>query len=640
LPRGQRDVIFAGAYDPLRRSPPGRRAPVLRAALAPFGSVVVHDRGALCVGVVGIATEPTPGDDSPLLTVLDGYLTAPEELLDQEPERALGRRHVHQGPDFVATLQGAFSLLCWDEANERGLLARDQLGQRPLFLAERGAELYFATELRPLLDLLPTRPTPSDEAVVRFLAPSELREDLVLYEGIERLGNGDLVELADGRWTKRPYWRPTFRAPPPRTSADVVEEARAEIGAAVRRHLRGATRFGVLLSGGLDSSCVAAFALPALDADGRTLQAYSAVFPHVEPVDESRQIDAVVGHLGLPSTRLEVFAGSSVGSSLQALEAWAVPSLTGNGFFFRHLGGQAVEDGIEVMLGGEGGDEVFAAPEFALADRLARGDVRGAWRLVRRFPNIAYHPSPRVKARLLRDFAVLPLLPYGVERRLRRGAARAELPYYLAPEWTDWALDSIDPRPWRGLEGPRWWAFRADWLIRRASAIGGAEGVLRAARLARMIQRNPLLDLELVDWTLGVPPEETFDPAHTRPVLRRALDGLVPDSVRLRPEKVTFDAVRGLSLREDLPVVRKLLVDPRARIRRYTRDEVVRGLVDQEPRTWDELSVWSGFVMRLVVVESWLRAQEDDGFARRMLESGGLRPSYLDVRRGASAVRA
>jgi hypothetical protein len=102
------------------------------------------------------------------------------------------------------------------------------------------------------------------------------------------------------------------------------------------------------------------------------------------------------------------------------------------------------------------------------------------------------------------------------------------------------------------------------------------------------------------------------------------MQGIVPEAVRLRPEKVDFDALRGMSLLADHAVVRELIGGPDARIRPYVRAEVVAELLATVPQRWGDLSRWGGEVMRLVTTEAFLRHQEDPGFARSLVESGRL----------------
>jgi hypothetical protein len=205
------------------------------------------------------------------------------------------------------------------------------------------------------------------------------------------------------------------------------------------------------------------------------------------------------------------------------------------------------------------------------------------------------------------------------------------MPGYLRPEVAQVALEHIDARPWRGLEGPHWWRAKADVFARRHATIGAPDQMVRAARMGGIVERHPLLgDLDLVELVLRLPPEHGFDPERSRPDLRRALEGLLPDDVRLRREKVTFDAVRGYSLVDDLPVIAPLIRDPGARIHEYVHAHAIAALVGELPVTWGLLSIWGGRIWRLAVMESFLRVQEDEGFARDLLDSGRLASPRLE----------
>lgn len=634
MPSTQRDVLFAGIYDPMQRRSPEVWQAALGRALQPFGAPAHFERRPLHVAVSGVATAPRDPAFGRSLVVLDGYLTAPPDVaLSDAAESWIATRFAQVGTALLDELEGAFSILCWDDERRRGVVARDHFGQHGLFFAEQEGVLFFSTEIRPLLEVLPRRPAPNEEAIARYLAPSGSWDDLLLYSGIERVPNASALELADGEWRLRPYWVPRFEGPHEGTFEELAAETRSHLAAAVDRHSRDADLAGVLLSGGIDSTTVAALAAPALRSRGAELRAYSGVFPSVQPVDESELISTVAADLRIPSTRLAVLGGSSIGGLIETLERWHVPELTANGFWMRTLSEHAVADGIDVMLGGEGGDEIFAAPEFAIADRVAAGRLFGAARLVRRFPNISYHGGRRLRLRLLRDFGLYPNLPLSVERSLTRRSAREDVPSHIAPHWRQTLLDSVEPRPWRHIDGPHWWASRVDRLLRRASTIGGFEMILRSARLRGMTHRNPMMDRRLIEWSLRVPPDHVFDPDRTRPVLRAAMRGLLPDSVVLRPDKVAFDAVRGLSLQDDRAIVRELVGDRGARIRAYTVDREVDALVEEQPGTWPELAEWSGHLLRVVALELWLRAQEDPSFLSDFRERHTFTPDRFSLER-------
>lgn len=622
------EPVLAGLYDPLRRIPAEAGERRLRAGLAAFGDVTVHRLGPLTVGVAAVpGAAPVPAT-SPVCLV-GGYLEAEEG----PAAPILAERWAREGAAGFLPLRGAFAGVVWDAEHERGVLVRDHLAQRPLFLLEADPVLAFATEVRPLLALPERRPEPDPVALVVYLSPSELHPGSVPYRGVERVPGGAVVHLADGRWRTERFWRPRYQEPLEGSPEELAEVTRAELRSAVRRTTGSARDVGLLLSGGLDSTSVAASAAPVLRDRGGELHAYSQVFPDFPTADESEEIAMVTEHLHLPLTALEVHGGSSLASSLEYLDRFQVPEFSATGFFWRPLARRADADGMAVLLSGEGGDEVFGTAEYLIADRIRAGHLRDALALVERFPNIAYNPWRSLRARLLWRFGVLPNIPLRLHAKVAARNARGEQARYLSDHAVALLPGIDDPRPWREHGGPIWWNVKVEHFARRLWQMGAPEQTTRAARLAGVTERHPLLTLDLVEHALRLPPERGFDPDRTRPDQRRAMAGLLPDPVRLRPEKVDFDAIRGQSLLTDHAAIRELLADPQARIRPYVRAEVVEAILRTVPDRWGTLSHWGGELMRLVTAEAFLRQAEDPGFAGSLLASGRLaepRMRFLD----------
>lgn len=616
------DCVLAGVYDPLRRLEPATVEARLTSGLQRFGAVIIHRAGAVTAATAvpeGAAPPAAPGG---VLCLVDGYL---EAAVAPAPHVVAACR------DFNA-LRGAFSALVWDAGQERGRLVRDQLGQRPLFVLEAGPVLFFASEVRPLIALPDRRPAPDPVAVARYLSPSRLREEIVPYSGVRRVPGGHLVRLEAGRWRIERYWTPRYREPMSGSPAELAEATRVQITGSVERMAGGAAQVGVLLSGGLDSTTVASLAATAARERGAGLRAYSQTFPDHPTVDESEQIVAAADFAGIDLTRVDVFSGSSLAGSLEHLELYELPEFSATGFFWRPLARRAVADGIDVLLSGEGGDEVFAGPVYLIADAVRRGRIREALGLVERFPNIAYNPWRSLRLHLLWEYGILPSLPPRLHTAFEEHRDRGERRRYMSPYGLSLLGGPADARPWRSLDGPAWWAGKVDHFARKVWELGAPEQTTRAARLAGVTERHPLLSLDLVEFALRLPPERGFDAERTRPDLRRAMEGIVPDAVRLRPDKVDFDAVRGHSLLSDMPVIRQLLDDPQSRIRPYVRPEVVHEILQTTPVRWGALSRWGGELMRLVTAECWLRHQDDQHVARGILDGEYLTPSKLSFR--------
>src|SRR5262249_44553732 len=147
-------------------------------------------------------TGPAPGATDGLLCLFDGCLdnaaqiraelgdteaSSPEELL------AAGYRRWRQG--LVGRMRGAFILLVWDEERGEGLIARDQLGLRPLFLRQQGDSVVFASEMHHLLALLPRRPGPDPASVAHWLVARNRPGPRTLYKGIRRLRPAGMLLL-------------------------------------------------------------------------------------------------------------------------------------------------------------------------------------------------------------------------------------------------------------------------------------------------------------------------------------------------------------------------------------------------------------------------------------------------------------
>jgi asparagine synthase (glutamine-hydrolysing) len=134
------------------------------------------------------------------------------------------------------------------------------------------------------------------------------------------------------------------------------------------------------------------------------------------------------------------------------------------------------------------------------------------------------------------------------------------------------------------------------------------------------------VDVDLVELVLRLPPELAFDPSLSRPLLRESVAGVLPDEVRLRPSKSSFDAVFHASLAgPDLPTIRRLLEARDAKVSAYVDVGAVRReLLDPGPPMGRTRSQWAIQVWRLVLAECWLQDQDQPGFAAQLASAEGL----------------
>jgi asparagine synthase (glutamine-hydrolysing) len=587
---------LAGAFD--CGGTPGD-APV--EALRPHAATTFTDR-ALALAYTGPAAAPG------FLCLLDGCLDNAVELgtelglgtVGASVEPLLSAGYRRWGSGLPARMRGDFVLLIWDGERGEGLLARDQLGVRPVFVHRGGGTLRFAGEIRHLLAMLPSLPSPDPAGVAHWIAVSNRPGTGTLYEGVRRLGPGEMIELGPAGARMRRYWSPRYREPLP--VEGLVERVRVGLEQAVERRLGGSGETGVLMSGGLDSAAVAALG-------GERLLACSATFPEHPAADEAELIEELREALGLGGLIAEVRPGGLVASALEHLSAWRAPLLGWGDFWALPLMRAAAERGVGTMLDGDGGDELFGPRSYLLADELLAGRPGRMLELARRLPG-ADRVGRRAKAATIGRLVFEAALPHGPQMGLRGISTRRGAPPWLLRRTLADLSRSDDPAPWKLLDGPRWWASAAHGIAYGIEGVGVFEHQRRRAVMAGLEARHPMLDLELVELCLRQPPEATLDPRFNRPVLRAAMAGLLPDPVRLRPAKALFESLIVSSLSgSDGAAVRAVLTDAGAELGAYVDLAAMRRVLFEEDgaRRHDPFR-WMWLVWRLLNAELWLRS--------------------------------
>ncbi|MET0558977.1 MAG: asparagine synthase-related protein [Solirubrobacterales bacterium] len=570
-------------------------------------------------GPLRVAYSGPPAADGDLLCLFAGRLDNGAELAaalgaGSEPgdsvERLLADGYQRWGLGLPARLRGDFVLLVWDRRRQEGLVARDQLGARPGYLWRSGRQLRCATELPTLLATLPRRPAPDQASVAHWITAGSRPGKATLYSGVERLGPGELIALGEELRTVR-YWQPRYEEPLVGNEEELAEQVRGGLEMAVGRRLAAPGSTAVLLSGGLDSAAVAAVAA---ELDGDSLLACSATFPDHPDTDETALIADLRAELGLGGPLLEVRASGLLDSAAAHVRAHGVPLLSWGDFWILPLLRGAAAEGATAVLGGDGGDELFGPRQNLVAAELRRGRPRAALATVARLPGAGPRVPRRAVASLLAE-QTLVALPAAPHRRVERWRQARSRPGWLRPSAAVALRESADPLAWKRLDGPLWWAELAHGMGSGLDECGIFEHQHQRATLAGLAARHPLLDLDLVELGLRQPPAATLDPRFSRPLLRRALAGRVPDQIRLRPAKARFDAlVIDCLARSEAAAVRSLLADPGAQLAAYVDTAAAgRELLDGKGALEFGSFAWMWLVWRLVTAEIWLRQEAAGG---------------------------
>jgi asparagine synthase (glutamine-hydrolysing) len=447
------------------------------------------------------------------------------------------------GEETPTQLEGTFVFALWDAAARRLFCARDRFGLRPLCYRREAAALSFAQFPEALADAADRGRSLREEAIADFLYGRVLDAEGTWFAGVQRLPAGHSLSFAQGTLRIR---RHSGIAPAPLTRGeDAAAGLRARLDAAVARQTEGYEKVGALLSGGLDSSALACLLRDQRRRAGQPpLPVFSMLFREPERANERAHAEAVIatGHFEPHILELDGYAPFAGFEDL--LGGMGGPTLSPNLIAMRHVLAAAREQGVEVLLDGHGGDEVVSHG-YGLLDELAG---RGAWLSLWREARGAADNYGRSRLALTRRVAA---------RQQRTGARvvakilapfdRDTAPVTDRPPAHILARDLVE----RSRLAERMRSFARPELA--ATEQGQHHAVLEdplqpyafevhAAFYASqgLAPRYPFWDREVVEFCLGLPAHEKLSRGWSRLVLRRAMAGIVPDSVLQRRDKIDF----------------------------------------------------------------------------------------------------
>jgi asparagine synthase (glutamine-hydrolysing) len=499
--------------------------------------------------------QPIHNEDRSIWTVFNGEIFNFPELrrdLEQAGHRFYTRSdtevivHLYEehGDDFVQHLNGQFAIALWDEPAQRLLLVRDRVGIAPLFYCSVGGRLLFASEAKALLPLLPSAPRLNPQAldeVMTFWAPLSPN---TMFEGIYELPPGEVL-IADrrGLGTRR-YWDWAFPASGTYNQAgenELTERLHDLLLDATRVRLRADVPVGAYLSGGLDSSAIAALAQSVV---GDRLKTFSIQFAD-RSFDEGAYQQAMVDHLGTDHSRV-LCGGAEIAQRLpEAVWRTECPILRTAPVPMGMLSAHVRSQGYKVVLTGEGADEALGGYDLFKEAKIrqfwaAQPDSRWRPLLLRRLYPYLDMTQRQGQVYLQQFFGMALDNPQlGYFSHLPRWITTSKCKAFLSPALKQTLADDALRRLEEGL--PR--GFGELHPLNRAQYLEVKllmAGYLLSSQGDRMLMGNsvegrfPFLDHRLIEFANGLPPRMKMRALQEKYLLKRAVQRYLPASISAR----------------------------------------------------------------------------------------------------------
>ena len=274
------------------------------------------------------------------------------------------------GLDGLKRLEGIFAFALWDPKQQRLVLMRDRLGVKPLYYANSALGLAFGSEIKAVLAAGGVDTAVDDQAFAEYLWYGNTYEDRSFYRGVRALEPGHWMIIESGRHRIEAWWKIEdwlSREPLAHNIHEAAVQVREALDAAVKRQLIADVPVGLFLSGGVDSSAIAA---AAMTVQPRALSSYSVGFDFERGVNELHKARQVAAHYGLEHHELRV-EGANLPDTLMSLARAHDEPFADAANLPLYLLSQQLGGSIKVVLQGDGGDEMFAGyRRYAILQRV------------------------------------------------------------------------------------------------------------------------------------------------------------------------------------------------------------------------------------------------------------------------------
>ncbi|ATF15956.1 asparagine synthase (glutamine-hydrolyzing) [Brevibacillus sp. HB1.4B] len=495
------------------------------------------------------------------------------------------------GIDCLKYFIGMFSFAIWDDRKKLLFCARDRMGVKPFYYWHQNETFMFASEIKALLSTGQVTRNVDQHSLEEYLVFQTVLGEKTLFDKVKKLPPGHymLVDPQAGIQKIEKYWDLNFDIDYEHTEEYFTDRLKVLIDDAVKIRLRSDVSLGAHLSGGLDSSTVVSLA-SMLNVTGSSLNTFTGAFEEGERFDETRYAKLVAQQTG--ATYNEIYPSSAdFMETLPKIIRFMDEPAAGPGVFPQFMVSKLASEHVKVVLGGQGGDEIFAGYTRYLVGYLEEC-LKGAIMETQHRGEYA--------ATLASIIPSLPMLQQYVPM----------LKYF----WADGLFSSQDERYFRLMDrsGDTKAIYSSD-LFSHSDRVVNEFGLIfngsnAASFLNKMLyfdmkvhlpallhvedrtsmawgleSRVPLLDHRIAELMASIPPAIKFKGGQPKYLFKKVIKNHIPDEVFNRKDKMGFPVPLNLWYKDALlPFVREILLDKKARERGIFQTDALEKAISNE----------------------------------------------------------